>query len=163
MNLDKETIKKIENEYFEYKGQRYHAGAKFTMKKMNGYNRDHVVEGCFRGYEDGNPEWLLIGYKDMNTKSLLGADVIKRIKRNEIENTIIDLVPGNYYVELADKKKYCKDSDIPILVIGWIMYIFFMIGGMIFNGYFAGGWLLITIIFFAWRYYLKTKEYYYYE
>lgn len=163
MRLDKETAKKIENEFFEYQGQRYHAGAKFTMHKINSYDKWSVVEASFRGYEDGNPDCLIVCYKEMNGKSLVGADIYKWVKRSEIENIIIDIVPGNYYTELAARKRYVKDSDIPVLVIGWVLYIFFMIGGMIFNGYFEGGWLLMTVIFFGWRHYLKTKEYYYYE
>lgn len=155
--------KKIQDEYFEYKGQRYGAGTKFIMKKRNSYDQWRTVTASFRGYVNGDPNVLSICYKDMNVKSRLGSDYCFHAKRSEIDDIIIEIIPGNHYVELESRKRYVKDSDIPILVIGWMLYIFCMIGGMIFKGYFNGGWLLITVVFFAWRHYLKTKEYYYYE
>ena len=161
--MDKEIRDKMQNEYFEYKGQRYYAGTKFKMQKRNSYDQWRIVVATFEGYWYGDSNKLYFCYKDMNVKSPLGSDYSFFATRDEVEDIVIEIVPGNYYVELEARKRYVKDSNIPELVIGWPLYIFCMIGGMIFKGYFNGGWLLITLIFFVWRHYLKTKEYYYYE
>jgi len=160
--MDKKIQNKIENEYFEYKGQRYCAGTKFTMQKRNGYDRWRVVEANFIGYVNGNPNLFYVHYKDMNVKSLRGADIYVHIKREEMKDAIIDIIYGNYHIEIESRKRYCKDSDIPELVIGWPLYIFFMALATIFYKT-IGAWIMLTIMFFTWRHHLKTKEYYYYE
>lgn len=162
MKMDKEHLHKVQNEYFEYKGQRYYAGTKFTMKKRNSYDQWRTVEATFRGYSVLNNKKFSICYKDMNVKSRLGADYCFDVTYDELQDIIIDITSGNYYVELAEKKRYVSDSNIPELVVGWPLYIFLMIGSSIFNDR-VSGWILITIIFFIWRHKLKEEEYYYYE
>lgn len=160
--MDKTIIQKMKNEYFEYKGQRYYAGTKFTMKKGTGYDRDTIVIATFRGYANNNPEDLYICYNIKKLQRITETSVCIIVNRNKINDYIIDIVSGNYYMELESRKKYCKDSDIPELIIGWPLYIFLMILATIFHKT-IGAWIMLTVIFFTWRHNLKTKEYYYYE
>ena len=152
--------KKIQNEYFEYNGQRYYAGTKFKMVTQHRGYVEATVIATFKGCYNGNENILCVDYEVPSTKYRKSVQGI-HIKRSEIDDYIIEIVFENHCPELEPKKKYVKDFDIPELVVGWPIYIFCMIGGIIFNGYFNGGWLLITIVFFAWRHHLKEKEYYY--
>lgn len=161
--MNAEMIKQVKDHYFEYNGQRYYAGTRFTMKKRNGLDKGRtIVEATFLSYVNGNRNHLYVSYKDMCVKSLVGANRIVIVNGDEMDDIVIDIISGNYYTELTSSKKYCDDSVIPELVVGWPLYIFCMVGSSIFNGR-VGGWILITVLFFWWRHKLKTKEYYYYE
>lgn len=160
--MDKEIIHKVGNEYFEYKGQRYYAGTMFTMKKRNGNDRGKVVTAEFRGYVNNNPEKLYVFYKTKKNKYIVETYEGIIVNKSEIEDYIIDIVFGNYYIELDERKKYCKDSDIPSLYIGWVLYVFLMLAATLFYKTF-GAWILITVVFFVWRHNFKKKECYYYE
>ena len=82
--------------------------------------------------------------------------VLKRI-----DTVIIEIVNGNYYDELETKKRYRKDSEIPIVQAGWVIYIFIMCLLIIFKDAWIG-WIAATLYFFNWRS-KKIKEEYYYD
>lgn len=160
--MNNEIIQKIKNEYFEYQGQRYYAGTMFTMKKRTGNDRGKIVTAEFRGYVNNNSEKLYVFYKTKKNKYIAETYEGIIINTNEISDYIIDIIFGNYYVELNARKRYCKDSDVPELYIGWALYVFLMCLAMLFYNTF-GAWILITVVFFVWRHNFKEKECYYYE
>lgn len=49
-----------------------------------------------------------------------------------------------------EKAEYYKDSEVPVVKMGWLIYIAVMLGSMIFNGFIVA-WVFGTMFFFSWR------------
>lgn len=153
MAMVKEYKKRMENEYFEYNGVRYCAGTKFKMKKD-----DQIVIAIFLGYSGLNDTDVTIKYQKQYDR----YEYFKYVKKTNMQNIVLEIVPGNYYVELTARKKHPKESEIPEMIMGWCLYIFVMLGLTIFNDRVAG-WIAVTAFFFWWRHNKMEEEYYYYD
>lgn len=154
------------HEYFTYNGEKYHYGTKFKMKINHEYGFDQIVNAVFKGYDDNK---LVIYYntpldeaENYNFKSGLWLRNGINMTDEELRKSIVEILPGNYEVEMETRKKYWKDTDDLNLMAKWGMYIFFMIWSSIFNGRVLG-WILITVIFFVWRHKYKEENCVYYE
>ncbi len=66
---------------------------------------------------------------------------------------IIGTIDNNVYIPTLVTE---KDFEIDGMFIGWIWYIFLMLVSFIFKDA-IGLWILISIIFFSWRYTKKQK------
>ena len=71
------------------------------------------------------------------------------------------MIGGDYLCEFERKKHYLKESEVPEIIYGWVMYIFIMCLLVIFKHAWAG-WIAATIYFFRWKK-KKLKEAYYYD
>lgn len=145
-------------EYFDYNGVRYYAGTKFKMKEPKYKARE--VDAVFQGYFYGDKQQIEVFYYDWNSRGNISKHMIP-INRNDIDTVIIEIIDGNYYDELEAKKRYRKDSEIPIVQAGWVVYIFIMCLLIIFKDAWIG-WIAATLYFFNWRS-KKIKEEYYYD
>ena len=155
--MSKEYYEEHKNDYFDYKGVRYYTGTKFKMKHP--IYKALEVEAVFNGYSWGNEQVIDVFYCDHNDMGNERKNGIS-IKKEDIDKTILEICNGNYYAELAARKKYRKDSEMPEVKMGWIMYIFVMCGLVIFKHAWAG-WIAATIYFFRWRKKKMEEEYYY--
>lgn len=142
-------------DYFEYNGVRYYPGTKFKMKEPK--YESAIVKA--RYVENSvNEESILVFYE--TTETLVKGQRGIFIKKEKLSDVIIEILDGNYYTELEQSKQYIPDSKIPELVIGWIMYLFIMVGLIIFNDRWLG-WIAASIYFFNWRKKIKEKNTYY--
>lgn len=141
------------NDCFDYKGVRYYAGTKFKMK----IKYDEIVEAVFVERNDCNAGKIMVRYKSKYNKCIYSI----YINKADLDNIILEICDGNYYDELEAKKHYRKDSEVPIVKMGWIMYIFIMCLLVIFKDAWMG-WIAATWFFFTWRH-KKLKEEYYYD
>lgn len=142
-------------DYFEYNGVRYYSGTKFTMKEPK--YESAIVKA--RYVENSvNEESILVFYEPTGT--LVKGQRGIFIKKEKLSDVIVEILDGNYYTELEQSKQYIPDSKIPELVIGWMMYLFIMVGLTIFNDRWLG-WIAASIYFFNWRKKIKEKNTYY--
>lgn len=146
------------NDCFDYKGVRYYAGTKFKMNHP--MFPSLKVEAVFNGYSWDNEQVISAFYYDYNSMGNVRKNGIS-IKKADIDDAILEICDGNYYDELEAKKHYRKDSEVPIVKMGWIMYIFIMCLLVIFKDAWMG-WIAATWFFFTWRH-KKLKEEYYYD
>jgi len=153
---------KMHSHYFEYKGRTYYAGTKVKIKAKSMYHTDKIFAGEFRGYSDKLDKPFLFAYYDDSPRGVGVPPCLHVCKwsKEEVEDKIVEIISGNYYTELEQRKRYIPDSKILELVIGWFLYIFIMVGSSIFNGR-VGGWIVLTILFFVWRHKIKEDNVYY--
>lgn len=141
------------DEYFDYNGVRYYTGTRFTIKRKY----DQICTATFIGWDTFNKDLCRIQYKyPHNYYYTEGA----LIPRDEMQNYVIEIVEGNYYIEREKNKRYPKDSEIPKLFFGWIIYLIIMAILVIFKDRWLG-WIAATIYFFYWRHKIKEEESYY--
>lgn len=143
--------------YFEYNGTKYYAGTKFKMKESQ--YKVNIVEAVFCGpaiFFDGE---FSIMYEDKNCYGQTRKNFLN-VKPEDLPDKIIEIVEGNYYTELEARKRYIKDSNIPELFLGWIAYIFVMLGLLLFNNWWLS-WIVVSIFFFNKRKKIKEENYYY--
>lgn len=144
----------VENDYFEYKNRLYYAGTKLKIKVYIGTRYEKIVETYFLRCVINDDNKLLFGCEDQNTPFVT-------VDRSDLENAIIEILHGNYYLEQDVKKKYVNDFNIAELFIGWFLYIFIMVGTSIFNGR-EIGWIMWSVLFFLWRHNKKEEDGVYY-
>ena len=143
-------------DYFEYNGVRYYPGTKFTMKDPQ--YKANIVKAVFRGADTLFNDEFSIMYECGDFRKTGHCFIL--VKPEDLPDKIIEIIKGNYYTELEQSKQYIPDSKIPELVIGWIMYLFIMVGLTIFNDRWLG-WIAVSIYFFNWRKKIKEKNTYY--
>jgi hypothetical protein len=155
------------HEFFTYNGAKYYFGTKFKMKIKHEYGFDQIVNAVFKGY---NNDKLVICYNTPldeaeNYKFKSGMWLRNGIHMTDekLQESIIEILPGNYEIEMETRKKYWKDTDDPNLMAKWGMYIFFMIWVCLLKGGFIWGQICVSIIFFAWRHKYKEENCVYYE
>ena len=171
-----DIVKNFKNQYFMCGGTAYRRGTRFKMnypfdKTCPTHNANGESEGLAQHPEtvevvaylestdnDGNVNIRLEEYPWKKTK--YGEPV--SLKESEFLNSIIEIIPLNFYDEMEMKKKYLKDSQIPGLVIGWILYIVIMLILVIFNDRILG-WIAASVYFFTWRHEKKEKEGVYFD
>lgn len=141
------------DEYFNYNGVQYYTGTKFTMK-TEPYGE--IVEAVFEGK---GKDSLLVSYYARNPSYNMCNYTIL-VKEDWLADHIVELLEGNYYVELESRKRYIKDKDIPELFCGWILYLIIMVVLFIFKDRWLG-WTAATVYFFYWRHKIKKENYYY--
>lgn len=134
----------IKNDYFIYNGDKYRAGTQFIMK----YNGEEVTARFIRRISSYSIDVVLIG----NKQEILR---VMSIKDDDLNEKIIEIIPLNYYDEMEAHKRYLKDSQVPELVIGWILYISIMLILLIFKDRIIG-WIFVSAYFFSWRH--KKRE-----
>lgn len=144
----------MKNDYFEYKNERYYAGARLKIKVYIGSRYEKIVETCFLRCVGNDKNKFLFGCENKNIPFIT-------VDRNDINDIIVEILPGNYYLEQDTKKQYVNDFDIPELFIGWLLYIFIMVGTSIFNGR-EIGWIMWSVLFFWWRHNKKEEDGVYY-
>lgn len=154
------------HEFFTYNGAKYYFGTKFKMKIKHEYGFDQIVNAVFKGCDNNK---FVICYntpldeaENYNFKSGLWLRNGIRMTDKELQESIIEIIPGNYEIEMEARNKYWKDTDDLNLVAKWGMYIFAMLWTSIMNGRVLG-WILITVIFFVWRHKYKEENCVYYE
>lgn len=175
MNRDKMTgvqlgLERAKTDFFEYKGRKYPAGTVFKMKNPE-YSFLDDVTAIFMGSlpELYGNKWA-VGY---NTNVDIASNIAYRtrkrwktimpVEKDKLEDMIVEIFPGNHYVEMETKRKrYVSDLDDANLVAKWGMYITLMIVSSIFNGRIIG-WIILTVIFFVWRHNYREENCVYYE
>lgn len=143
-------------DYFEYNGVRYYSGTKFTMKDPR--HKANIVKAVFRGADTLFDDEFSIMYEYWDFRKTCQCFIL--VKPEDLPDKIVEILDGNYYTELEKSKQYIPDSKIPELVIGWMMYLFIMVGLTIFNDRWLG-WIAASIYFFNWRKKIKEKNTYY--
>lgn len=151
--MNKKYYNEHQFDYFEYKGVKYKPGTKFKTKVRSG----KVEEVVFVGNAYNNPESIEINYRPAGCSYSRMED----IKKADIDDRIIEMIGGDYLSEFERKKHYLKESDVPEVVYGWIVYIFVMCLITIFNDRWIG-WIGVSIYFFSWKK-KKMEEAYYYD
>ena len=151
--MSKEYYEEHKSDYFDYKGVRYYAGTKFKMKVRSG----KIEEVVFVRQAYKAPECIEVNYRPEG----YSYSIAENIKKENLDNVIIEMIGGDYLSEFERKKHYLKESEVPEIVYGWVMYIFIMCLLVIFKHAWAG-WIAATIFFFRWRK-KKLKEAYYYD
>lgn len=160
--MTRENKRRMKNEYFEYSGKKYPAGTKFKMVRDYGImaGTEEGI-GIFKGYSTTEKHYV-VEYDDDKEKYWgKNTGYLTTYTQEELQRKIIEILPGNYYVELETRKKYPKESEIFEIVAGWCLYIFIMLGTTIFNDR-VGMWIAETVFFFWWRH-NKLEEYSYYD
>lgn len=156
-----ETREKMQNHYFEYNGEKYYAGTKVKVKVKTMTCSADVFDGEFRGYSGVEDKpFYFVYYDNSGSRYYSPCLYMCNWTEEEVINNVIEIVPGNYYKELVQRKRYTPDLEILELLIGWPLYIFTMICSSIFNGRVVG-WIMLTVIFFAWRHKVKEDNAYY--
>lgn len=156
--------------FFTYNDVKYYYGTKFKMKIKHKYGFDQIVNAYFSGYGEGYYNGkLYIGYNttlDESENYKFRSGLYYRnyiyISEEELRESIVKIIEGNHCIEFETRKKYCKDTDDLNLMAKWGMYIFAMGWSSIFNGAIFG-WILISAIFFGWRYKYREENCVYYE
>lgn len=139
------------NECFNYNGENYRVGTRFIM---NYEDKEVTAHFLNRSVCDDSLVVLI--------ENGLEYQTITSVKEENLKDMIIEILPINWYTEMKIKKKYVKDSDMPELVIGWILYIVIMLILLIFNDRIIG-WIFVTTFFFAWRHKKKEEEGVYFD
>lgn len=150
--MNKKVKKYIKSDYFDYNGNRYYIGTRFIINYKNVHVTAHFIGKSF---------------KDQNIIDIIIDNGLKyptmtSLKESDFQKMIIEILPISWYDEMERRKKYVNDSDMPELIIGWMLYIFIMVGSSIFNGR-EYGWILITVLFFWWRHNIKEECGAYYD
>ena len=175
MNPDKMTgvqlgLERAKTDFFEYKGKMYPAGTVFKMKDPK-YDFLNDVTAIFMGsLPNLYPGKWAIGYNtdvDRASHHMYHNGhmwkTIMPVEKDDLANRIVEILPGNHYVDMeANHKRYVDDGKEPALIVGWILYIFGMFGATIFYGR-VGIWFFLTIVFFVWRHKFKEENCVYYE
>lgn len=141
-----DIVKNIKNQYFIYDGDKYRAGTQFIME----YKGKEVTARFMNRLSPDSIDVVLIGDK----QEIL---TMMSIKDDDLNEKIIRILLTNWYDEMEMKKKYLKDSQMPELVVGWILYIVIMLILIIFNDRIIG-WIAASVYFFTWRYEKKEKD-----
>ena len=83
---------------------------------------------------------------------------IERLKRNAHKYKEVNYIDyDKLEQEKRERQKNQPDMKPDSLIAGWFLYIFVMIGGLIFYDYFILA-IAATIIFFTWRHDAIEKE-----
>ena len=152
--MTSEMKKQILNEYFDYNGKRYYWGTRFTMNYKN-----KEVTAQFNGRSEfGKVSVIIDKYPEYGFKN----PTITLFKEDDFIAAIVRILPISWNDEMEAKKKYVKDSDMPEIVIGWILYVFIMCLLIIFKDAWLG-WIAVTIFFFKWRHKKKEEEGVYFD
>ena len=162
--IHKESI----NDFFEYEGKQYPVGTMFRMTPPKASCHDREVIALFSGSEFYKDKWT-ISYNDAmdqashaKYRNCTSWAKTVPVEKDKLPNMIIEILPGNFYVQRANRKRYVSDSKDISLVMGWITYLVVMGITSIFNGRIFG-WIMWTIFFFVWRHNYKEKNCVYYE
>lgn len=148
--MSKEYYEEHKNDYFDYKGVRYYAGTKFKKRAYGDTTVDAVFTRRF-----GSEFWF-------RYKLSKCSDVkIDRCSEKDFYDNLVEIINDSDISEFERKKHYLKESEVPEIIYGWVMYIFIMCLLVIFKHAWAG-WIAVTIYFFRWKK-KKLKEAYYYD
>lgn len=139
-----DIVKNIKNQYFIYDGDKYRAGTQFIME----YKGKEVTARFMNRLSPDSIDVVLIGDK----QEIL---TMMSIKDDDLNEKIIRILLTNWYDEMEAHKRYLKDSQVPELAIGWVLYISIMLILLIFNDRIIG-WIFVSAYFFSWRH--KKKE-----
>ena len=134
-------------DFFDYNGNRYYTGTEIIIKDpycglMNAYFVYHDAEWGMYAYKYGAK------YRYVTPENFFRMLQQVTEKRN-----------SNIH---APQKKQLKDSQIPKLIAGWILYLTIMTVATIFNARIVI-WILTTVMFSSWRKDVIEKEGYYVE
>ena len=151
--MNKKYYNEHQFDYFEYKGVKYKPGTKFKTKVRTG----KIEEVVFIGDDYFDPDRIKTVYRPAGYSHM----VAENIKKTDIDDRIIEMIGGDYLSEFKPKEHYLKESDVPEVVYGWIVYIFVMCLITIFNDRWIG-WIGVSIYFFSWKK-KKMEEAYYYD
>ena len=153
--MTSEIKKYIKNSgYFDYNGKRYYRGTRFIMNYEN-----KEVTADFTSRTKFNEIGICI---DKCPEYGIKNPILTSVEEKDFIASIIRILPTNAYDEMEAKKKYVKDSDMPEIVIGWILYIFIMCLLVNFKDALLG-WIAATIYFFRWRHNKKEEEGVYFD
>lgn len=151
MNKFDRRWESVRNHYFDYNGERYYAGTRFTTD----YSYYKNIPAFFVGNNPYNENECNIRM----TIDCRGRTVGINVPREKMGEHINEIIEGNHYVETSAKIRYFRDVDIPELFLGWIAYIVIMLVLFIFNDRWLG-WFVVSAYFFHWRKGVKEENIY---
>lgn len=160
-------IERTKTDFFMYKGVRYPAGTMFKMKNPK-YSFYSDVTAVYKG-NDLYPGKYCIAYNEnidisrspRYRNGLMWKTTIS-VEKDKLEDMIVEILPGNNFLNTEARKKYVSDLDDWNLISKWIMYIIGMIISSIFKANVIG-WIILTIVFFVWRHNYREENCIYYE
>jgi hypothetical protein len=131
--------------YFIYNEQKYYTGTVVQLKRGNN------VYGAFICHDVVHDYYF---FKVQGRR--------EGVRGHDLDRFIITVTEEvNKDVHMPVQKTY-KDSDIDGLALGWVWYIFLMAISTIFKGNVCF-WIVISVLFFAWRKKIIKEKGTYYE
>ena len=156
-----------DDDYFEYENQKYYVGTIVKMNNPKDPSYNDVI-AIFKGINSNNNKYI-IGYNtefDMASNKIYKNFQVWRtiiyMDKNNFTDRITEIIYGNNHVIYERKKKYDTDTSDLNLTSKWGIYILLMVITSVFNGRIFG-WIMWTIIFFAWRHNYREENCVYYE
>ena len=124
----------MKQNYFVIDGKKYYTGTVFIVNDIDG-----PTEASFICYDTERSRYI---YKLRDCRYY--------VDQKTFEHKFISVTDKFDHKINMPVTKIMKDSEIDTLFIGWIWYVFLMAISTIFKGAICL-WLLISIVFFAWR------------
>lgn len=110
--MSKDYYEEHKNDYFDYKGVRYYAGTKFKKRAYGDTTVDAVFTRRF-----GREFWFRYKFPGR-------SDVkIDRCSEKDFYDNLVEIINDSDISEFERKKHYLKESEVPEIVCGWIIYI----------------------------------------
>lgn len=139
-------------DYFEFQGKTYPLNtvvkakdniyiSKNRIGTLSNYPMVQIVESFIDN--NGNHHWT---YAIWFRSGHIGHYITGKSPDEMIEDII--KVPSN--MTASTDKRYYKDSEIPVVFVGWCIYIAFLIFTLIFKD-FITAWVFGSFYFFSWR------------
>ena len=163
------ALERMKTDFFEYKGVKYPAGTMFKMKNPK-YDFLNDVTAVYKGnLEALYPGKYCIAYNEdidiassIQCRNGLMWRTMMGVEKDKLEDMIVEILPGNNFVNIEARAKYVSDKDDWNLISKWIMYLIAMGITSIFKDRIVG-WIVLTVLFFWWRHKYKEEECVYYE
>lgn len=130
--------------YFEMNGKKYYSGTIFMIYQWDKYMNKILTEAVFKCY-DTKLNRYVYNYKKLNGER---TDVFET--EHGFYKNMVYLTEKTYTAPVMPKKKQLRDRDMPDVMLGWFVYIFFMAIVTVAKQNVAG-WIWASIIFFSWR------------
>lgn len=139
-------------ETFEFQGKEYplntivkikNGTCAYNTKPIDKYHRAQVVEHFID--KRGREIWTYIFWTGIPGNKALFC-YHPSISPDEIVERIVGRPPPVN----ENQVEYYRDSEVSVVMLGWVFYILFMIGIMIFKDFIVG-WVFGTVFFYFWR------------
>ena len=127
---------------FTFQGEEYYLNTIVNLNRNLSTNitKVQVVEA---GLDNGVPFWTYAMWNHL-------GGVSYRITQRSPDVEIKSIIKSSNTPPKVNEPEYYKDSEVPVVAVGWIIYAIVMIGSIIFKD-FISLWVISTIFFFYWR------------
>ena len=146
--------------YFDHNGNRYYKGT--VMSVIGGFGNNEIV--TFQFFDtDTNMYVYRRGICDCHVfEKNFFKNIIEIIEPKSLEDLTAATWGNNNMsvyevINAVGKGSTVKDSQIDGLPTGWVWYIILMLLSTVFHDR-VGVWILISVVFFGWRYAKKKKS-----